>query len=63
MKNLKGTIVFVVCIWGVVVSTYAASVQSDYFLHKSEKTGDKKYKMGAMVSSSCSSSTSSGGAE
>ena len=56
MKGLKGIAVFVVCLWAVVVSTYAASVQGDYMLHKT-------YKMSIMMSSSCSSSTSSGGAE
>jgi hypothetical protein len=52
MKGLKGGIMFVLCLWGVVVYTYAASVRGDYFLHKSYKVQD-------MMSSSCSSSSSS----
>jgi hypothetical protein len=56
MKGIKAIAVFAICLWAVVVSTYAASVQGDYLLHKT-------YKMQEMLSSSCSSSTSSGGAE
>ena len=56
MNSIKGVSLVVVCLWAAVVVTYATSVQPDYFLHKD-------YKMSVMMSSSCSSSTSSGNPE
>ena len=51
VKGLKGLILFVFCLWCVVLGTYATQ----------DRTGGEKAKLIPLTSTTCSSSSSSSG--
>ena len=59
MKNIKPLLAFIICLWAVVVVTYAKQVTYD----QRSPDGKRISKASVMQATSCCCSSSSGGGE